>query len=174
MSVYVDDCRIRFGRMIMCHLGADAIDELHAFAAQLGCRREWFQGDHYDLPLFRRRRAVRRGAIEISRRQMVRILRQRKGGGDGDDVQAAEAPAGYGAQGGDTALPASAPEPLPVVVDRTGADLGVGPVTKPVAISAGSCGDCYRRPPEILDAFTVAGIRYQRVRCRRRGMGGAA
>lgn len=76
MTVYVDDSRNRFGRMIMCHmLGTDEA-ELHAFAAMIGCRREWFQGDHYDVPLFRRARAVAFGAVEVTKREMVRIRRR--------------------------------------------------------------------------------------------------
>lgn len=69
MTVYVDDFRARFRRMTMCHLAADTLDELHAFAATIGCRREWFQGDHYDVPLFRRAHAVKLGAVEVTKRE---------------------------------------------------------------------------------------------------------
>jgi hypothetical protein len=78
MTVYVDDYRARFGRMTMCHMAADTIEELHTFGAAIGCRRSWFQGDHYDIPLFRRAKAVRLGAVEVTRREMVRLLRWRR------------------------------------------------------------------------------------------------
>jgi hypothetical protein len=51
-----------------CHLTADTLEELHAFAARLGMRRAWFQDHplcpHYDLTPGRREVAVRLGAKE--------------------------------------------------------------------------------------------------------------
>ena len=65
--------------MIMCHMLADTLDELHAFAALLGLKPEWFQGDastpHYDLSLTNRRRALALGAIELDRRGTARLIR---------------------------------------------------------------------------------------------------
>ena len=56
MSVYVDDMRAPFGRMIMCHMIADTSDELHAMAARIGVARKWCQypstsKEHYDIAL---------------------------------------------------------------------------------------------------------------------------
>lgn len=68
MSVYVDDVRHRFGRMVMCHLWADTEAELHAEAAALGLRRAWFQEPpkaswkHYDISLGVKAKAIARGA----------------------------------------------------------------------------------------------------------------
>jgi hypothetical protein len=58
------------------HLASDtAFDELHDFAARLGLRRVWFQGDHYDLPVHRWDEAVASGATPIDSRDLVRRLR---------------------------------------------------------------------------------------------------
>jgi hypothetical protein len=69
MTVYVDDMRAKFGRMIMCHMIADAEAELHEMAARIGVARRWYQGDHYDISLGKRALAVAAGAVEITWRQ---------------------------------------------------------------------------------------------------------
>jgi hypothetical protein len=74
MTVYVDplrevDPRPGWKWNTACHLIADSLDELHAFAARLGLRRAWFQPhrifDHYDLHLRKRKLAVKLGAVEV-------------------------------------------------------------------------------------------------------------
>jgi hypothetical protein len=81
MSVYVDSLMIcvprgrwRWGES--CHMIADSLTELHAFAAHIGLRRAWFQDKpgfpHYDLNTARRVTAVGLGAVEIDRNQLVR------------------------------------------------------------------------------------------------------
>lgn len=73
MSVYVDDMRARYRRMILCHMLADSVDELHAMADRIGVARRWFQVDHYDICLAKRALALRAGAVEISRREAVAV-----------------------------------------------------------------------------------------------------
>ena len=78
MAVYVDYAENRFGRMIMCHMVADTLDELHEMAAAIGMRRDWFQPGstpHYDLSKSRRALAIKNGAIEADRKKMVEIIR---------------------------------------------------------------------------------------------------
>lgn len=62
-----------------CHLFTDGpVEQLHAFAARIGLRREWFQDEdppHYDLTPPRRERALLLGAIPVARRQAVLIWR---------------------------------------------------------------------------------------------------
>ena len=60
MTVYVDDMRAPFGRLVMCHMIADTPAELHAMADRIGVARKWFQnkgsGPHYDIALSKRDR----------------------------------------------------------------------------------------------------------------------
>jgi hypothetical protein len=75
MTVYVDDMRARFGRMVMCHMLADTDAELHEMAGRIGVARRWWQdpqktsGSHYDIALSKRALAVDAGAVEITMRQ---------------------------------------------------------------------------------------------------------
>lgn len=41
MTVYVDDVEHVFGRMKMCHMWADTLDELLAMADRIGVDRKW-------------------------------------------------------------------------------------------------------------------------------------
>lgn len=85
MAVYVDDAahlmprRRGPGFMIMCHMVADSLEELHEFAHELGLKPQWFQGGtftpHYDVNKTKRRLAVEKGAKEITQREAVAILR---------------------------------------------------------------------------------------------------
>ena len=75
MTVYVDDMRADYGRMVMCHMLADMDEELHVMAARIGVARRWWQspartsGSHYDICLSKRALAVRFGAVQITWRQ---------------------------------------------------------------------------------------------------------
>ena len=65
MTVYVDDMRAKYGRMVMCHMIADTEDELQAMADKIGVARKCFQGDHYDICVAMRTLAVANGAVEL-------------------------------------------------------------------------------------------------------------
>lgn len=63
-----------------CHLFADkeSPKELHLLATMIGMRREWFQGNHYDLTPAKRAAAIRAGAVEVTRLQAAMIWRKQR------------------------------------------------------------------------------------------------
>lgn len=82
MTVYVDNMRAKYGRVVLCHMVADTLDELHAMADRIGVVRKWFQEHasypHYDISLAKRALAVQAGAQEITVGQLGRWLRARR------------------------------------------------------------------------------------------------
>lgn len=98
MTVYVDNYRrpATVGRIRArwSHLTADTPEELHAFAARLGHRREWFQARckhascpvrdgvcahfHYDVVDARRDAAIALGAKAIDIRELGAIVSARR------------------------------------------------------------------------------------------------
>ncbi|MFF9022543.1 DUF4031 domain-containing protein [Streptomyces eurythermus] len=77
MTLYVDPPAWPGHGRLWSHLVSDAsYDELHAFAARLGLPRRAFDGDHYDLPERRYADAVAAGAVQVSSREVVRLLRE--------------------------------------------------------------------------------------------------
>lgn len=77
MTVYVDDVRHHFGRMVMCHLWADTETELLAMVDRIGVDRSWIQGHptlskgkhrdaswvHFDISLGMKAKAIAAGAL---------------------------------------------------------------------------------------------------------------
>lgn len=83
MSVYVDDYGAPFGRMIMCHMIADSMDELMSMADKIGVKRKWIQNpgkysEHFDICLSKRKLAIMAGAIELSPKDLVRRMMDKK------------------------------------------------------------------------------------------------
>lgn len=87
MSVYVDDMRAAFGRMVMCHMVADTRAELHAMAEAIGLKRSWFQesppasSPHYDVSLSKRAQAIKLGAFLVDRRGLVEVVHRARAAG---------------------------------------------------------------------------------------------
>lgn len=81
MAVYVDQAIHQFGRMKMCHMWADSLDELLSMADTIGVQRKWIQGHqelsfgkhrlaswvHFDIAKGKRELAINAGAIETDR-----------------------------------------------------------------------------------------------------------
>ncbi|WP_026790362.1 DUF4031 domain-containing protein [Pleomorphomonas oryzae] len=77
MTVYVDDVRHSYGRMVMCHMWADSLDELLSMADRVGVQRKWIQGHptlsigqarsaswvHFDVSLGAKAQAIAAGAV---------------------------------------------------------------------------------------------------------------
>lgn len=81
MACYVDQPIFPFGRMMMCHLWADSLDELLAMVDRVGVDRKWIQGHpelsfgkhrdaswvHFDIAKAKRALAIAAGAVETDR-----------------------------------------------------------------------------------------------------------
>lgn len=74
MPIYVDNVRIPYRGMLMSHMTADTLDEIHEMADRLEIFRKYFQYPpktrfpHYDIPVDRRERALALGAHAVDRR----------------------------------------------------------------------------------------------------------
>lgn len=78
LANYGEELTRRLPSSRWCHMVSDVSEEeLHEFAARIGLRREWAQlrpkasAAHYDLMPWRRALAVKLGAVEVSRRELV-------------------------------------------------------------------------------------------------------
>lgn len=83
VAVYVDDMKANFRGYVMCHMIADTTEELLAMADRIGAAHKYIQipgtpKEHFDIPLERRAVAVEHGAIEITRREAIHIVRAKR------------------------------------------------------------------------------------------------
>lgn len=73
MTVYVDDVRLPYGRMVMCHMWADRLDELLAMVDTIGVARRRLQKPpkaswvHFDVCLGKKALAIAAGAVLTDR-----------------------------------------------------------------------------------------------------------
>lgn len=85
MTVYVDDVAHKFGRMLMCHMWADTLDELYAMVDRIGVQRKWLQQPpkaswvHFDISLGKKRLAVAAGAVLTDKYGPVEFLARQRG-----------------------------------------------------------------------------------------------
>lgn len=88
MAVYVDILRNwgwKYGPS--CHMIADSVEELKAFAINIGLKESWLQekktgihkDSHFDLTAKMRTKAVSAGAIELDDRHYVAKLWENRG-----------------------------------------------------------------------------------------------
>lgn len=84
LPVYVDNARIKFGRMKMCHMIADTTEELLKMATLIEINHKWIQNrctyrEHFDICLSKRQLAIESGAIPISQRELgLKLIAKRK------------------------------------------------------------------------------------------------
>ena len=82
MPVFVDQPKHAYGRMIMCHMLADEVSELHAMADKIGIQRKWFQSDasipHYDICKAKRKLAIKYGAQSLTWNGLKNFIRNYK------------------------------------------------------------------------------------------------
>ena len=90
MTVYIDPPTWPGHGRLWSHLVSDvSYEELHAFAEELGVPARAFERDNYDIPSHRYGDVVGGGAVEVSSREVVRLLhgaglRRRKEAGGAD------------------------------------------------------------------------------------------
>lgn len=75
MTVYIDPPTWPGHGRMWSHLVSDvSFDELHVFAASIGCPPRAFERDHYDVPAHRYEEAVTAGAVRIGSKELVRRI----------------------------------------------------------------------------------------------------
>ncbi len=83
MSVYVDDMRAPYGRMLMSHMVADTTGELLAMADRIGVSQRWLQcagthREHFDVCLSMRKLAIQQGAVEVTLLWIGKFISRRR------------------------------------------------------------------------------------------------
>jgi hypothetical protein len=60
-------------------MAADSLEELHKMADAVGLERRWFQDGHlphYDLCQSKKRLAIKQGAVRISTKDLIAVIRK--------------------------------------------------------------------------------------------------
>lgn len=75
--------KAKYGRMTMCHMIADSTEELFEMADKIGVSRKWIQyknswKEHFDICYSKRKIAIAKGAKEITRKKMGKIMYNRR------------------------------------------------------------------------------------------------
>ncbi len=98
MTVYIDNVRLPYGRMRMCHMWADSLAELLAMADRIGVKRKWLQKPpkaqwlHFDVIIGKRDLAISYGAILTDKYgPLEHEARAQVASGDPDQVKMGDA-----------------------------------------------------------------------------------
>lgn len=92
MPVYVDDAQIPYGRMKMCHVLADTHDELMAMMKTIGIAAKHIEAEgevneHFNISQAYRTKAIKAGAIEVSSRELVKLIRRKRAAADSPQAE---------------------------------------------------------------------------------------
>ena len=78
--VYIGTREYKYGRMIMSHMAADTLEELHVMAANIGVSRKHFQDKkgkpHYDVCKQNKIKAIELGAKEVNDREIIKLYQE--------------------------------------------------------------------------------------------------
>ena len=77
--VYIGKREWKLNRMLMSHMAADSLDELHKMAQDIGVAKRHFQDKvgkpHYDICKQNKKKAIELGAIEVDDRKLIELYR---------------------------------------------------------------------------------------------------
>jgi hypothetical protein len=77
MAILIDTAMWPWRDWLWCHMVSDtSVEELKAFASQLGLPDRGFQGDHFDIPEHMRELAITNGALVVTTREILAALYQ--------------------------------------------------------------------------------------------------
>lgn len=81
--IYVDRPIYKYGRMMMCHMVGDTTDELLDMATKIGVNQKWIQksgtpSEHFDVCVSKRSLAIKLGAMEVTSRDLVNIIKRKR------------------------------------------------------------------------------------------------
>lgn len=76
--VYIGKNKYKYGRMIMSHMGADTLDQLHGMAFILGIDEKHFQDKkgkpHYDICQSKKSEALKYANVkEVSDKELIKL-----------------------------------------------------------------------------------------------------
>lgn len=92
MTVYVDEWSKSWGRIALTdRMIADTDAELHAMAARISVARGCYMIGYYSIAPSKRAHAVRKGAREITRLQLSKMMRKRRRGAPIETPEIAQA-----------------------------------------------------------------------------------
>ena len=78
MPVYVDSGKYPYRNMLMCHMFADTLKELHEMADKIGINRKWFQDKkilpHYDICQSKKKLAIQNGAEAVCMKTTAKYM----------------------------------------------------------------------------------------------------
>lgn len=78
MTVYVDDMKIKYQGMYMCHMIADSRLELFKMTTEIGVKIKWYHKGHFNICIAKRRLAIKKGAILVPKELLAKMHAIRK------------------------------------------------------------------------------------------------